>query len=214
MALNILCTDKGREALRNVLEYGLYKSIIVGKFRASSDYIGAGATDQDKRNNFQASILTADKYISSQVADANSLTYYCQLFPPIEVSNPMSAVGLYFKLLTPVEEEYYETHPSENPFDSIDTGSADNLFGICWFDNIAEAIPAGILQQMIPKFEFSNGDVAGAVYNFQPDWEKNNNQDMAILSVTSGVGQQFVKLTQEIAIIRGRLKKIEDILKI
>ncbi len=214
MALNILCTDKGREALRNILEYGLYKSIIVGKFRASSDFIGAGATDQEKRDNFQASVLTPDKYISSQVADGNSLTYYCQLFPPTEVSNLMSAVGLYFKLLTPVEEEYYEMHPTENPFDSINTGDSNNLFGICWFDSLAEAIPAGILQQMIPKFEFSNGDIAGAVYNFQPDWEKNNNQDRAIIGLTAGAGTQFNKIILEIAKINVRLKNIENILKI
>jgi len=211
MALSILVPDTGRAALRSILTTGTYDKMVIGVFRASSDFLGAGATDADKRANFQASTLTAQKYVNKIQDDGASVSFFCELYPPLETLSPMVAVGLYFHLMDTAEVAYYDSHPTENPFDAIDSTDAANIFALCWFDTLPEAIPAGIMQQIIAKTEFSNGDVAGVIYNFAPNWEADTNQDDAILAVsaTAGYAQNealaaIAKNTQDIDTINTR----------
>lgn len=208
MALQIEVTDKGREALRDVLTHGTYAAIVVGQFKASSDWYGTGATEAARRAAFQASTLTPEKYIAKVAPDGNSVSFFSELYPPAETVAPMAAVGLYFILLSAADVTYYDANPTINPADTI-TFDADHIFGLCWFPTSAEAIPAGIMQQIIATFMFSNGDVAGALYYFQPNSEIDTDQTDAINAMAASLANSIHLLSVKIS----ALTKEIDVIK-
>ena len=72
-----------------VIDLANYRYVLVGIFRAASDYYGAGATDAAKSTKFQGSTLTTGEYINKVEGNDDSVTFYCDLYPPTLTTTPM-----------------------------------------------------------------------------------------------------------------------------